>query len=98
MPELNYLITIGLVMILLGLFLVVFWTITRSVQQSTKSEDNISSAEKKKERIKGGGVVMIGPLPVVFGTDKKYAIIAMILAIVLMLLYIAFLKYGPVGN
>ncbi len=92
MPELNYLITIGLIIILLGLFLVVFWTITHSVQQSTESEDDISPAEKKKERIKGGGVVMIGPLPLVFGTDKKYAIIAMLLAIVLMLLYIAFLK------
>ena len=33
--------------------------------------------------VKGGGVVMIGPIPIVFGSDAKWASIAMILAMVL---------------
>lgn len=45
---------------------------------------------KKKKRVKGGGVILIGPIPIVFG-DSKYAVISLILAIVLMLLSIALL-------
>ncbi len=92
MPELNLLIMIGVVMIMLGLFLMVFWMITRSVQKSSGVNVSPEGKEEKDERIKGGGVIMIGPVPVVFGTDKKYAILAMTLTIVLMLLVIMFLK------
>ena len=37
--------------------------------------------------VKGGGVVMIGPIPLVFGSDPKWASAAMVLAIVLILVY-----------
>ena len=42
---------------------------------------------KPKKKVKTGGVVLIGPVPIVFG-DSKYAVYALILAIVLMLLSI----------
>ena len=38
--------------------------------------------------VKGGGVVMIGPVPIVFGSDMKWASVAMALAIVLVVLAI----------
>ncbi len=38
--------------------------------------------------VEGGGVIMIGPIPIVFGTQRG-ATLAMILAIILMLLWIA---------
>ncbi|WP_456478758.1 TIGR00304 family membrane protein [Geoglobus ahangari] len=44
--------------------------------------------EEKKVEVRGGGVVLIGPIPIVFG-DSKYAVYALILSIVLMLLAIA---------
>ncbi|AKG92488.1 TIGR00304 family protein [Geoglobus ahangari] len=44
--------------------------------------------DEKKVEVKGGGVVLIGPIPIVFG-DSKYAVYALILSIVLMLLAIA---------
>jgi len=37
----------------------------------------------RKGRIKGGGIVFIGPVPVVFGADKKWTEYMMILAILL---------------
>ncbi|MCY0868602.1 MAG: DUF131 domain-containing protein [Desulfurococcus sp.] len=40
----------------------------------------------EKEEVKGGVVLVIGPLPVVFGSDEKTSSILMILAIVLTLL------------
>lgn len=39
-----------------------------------------------KSEVKAGGVVMIGPIPIIFGSDKESAKTAIILAIILMLL------------
>ena len=36
---------------------------------------------------KGAGVVMIGPIPIVFGSDAKWASVAIVLAIALILVY-----------
>ncbi len=43
---------------------------------------------KGSSRVEGGGVVVIGPIPIVFGTSIKVTKMLMILAIVLMLLTI----------
>ena len=37
-------------------------------------------------KVEGGGVVMIGPIPIIFGSDAKWASIAAVLAIVLIIL------------
>ncbi|HKT22740.1 MAG TPA: DUF131 domain-containing protein [Nitrososphaerales archaeon] len=36
--------------------------------------------------VKGAGVVMIGPIPIIFGSDAKWASIAMVLAIILVVI------------
>jgi uncharacterized protein (TIGR00304 family) len=46
--------------------------------------------KKKKREVKAGGVVLIGPIPIVFG-DSKYAVYALILTIVLMVMSIILL-------
>jgi uncharacterized protein (TIGR00304 family) len=71
-----------------GFFLITFGMM-RSAQ---KSEERDAGQETGRKRVKGGGVILIGPIPIVFGTDKKYALILMIMAIVLMPLAIIFLK------
>ncbi len=40
--------------------------------------------------VKGGGVVLIGPIPIVFGSDAKWASVAIGLAIVLIALALVF--------
>ena len=42
--------------------------------------------ESGRTEVKGGGVVMIGPIPIIFGSDAKWASVAIVLAIVLVLL------------
>ena len=42
--------------------------------------------EGGRTEVKGGGVVMIGPIPIIFGSDAKWASVAIVLAIVLVLL------------
>jgi uncharacterized protein (TIGR00304 family) len=83
MPE-TLLTMPGIILIMLGLFSIVFWMISRSIRENP--------GEKTKENIKSGGVVMIGPVPVIFGSDKKSALIVILLAIVLMILAIILIK------
>ena len=40
---------------------------------------------EKKTSIKGGGVILIGPIPIVFGSNRKTALVMMIVAIILIL-------------
>jgi uncharacterized protein (TIGR00304 family) len=43
-------------------------------------------ARKVESEIKAGGVIMLGPIPIIFGSDKESAKTAAVLAIILMLL------------
>lgn len=49
---------------------------------------SVASSRKGETEVKGGAVVMIGPIPIVFGSDARWASAAIILAIVLMLVTI----------
>jgi uncharacterized protein (TIGR00304 family) len=83
-PDWTFLIIAGSFVIILGFLLVAFGM--------KEASDEEKPAGTGKTKVKGGGVILIGPIPVVFGTDKKSALLMMILAIVLMLLLIVFLK------
>ena len=68
----NLLFNIGLLIFLAGFaigILAIFVAILRSARGTG--------------RVRGGGVVMIGPVPIVFGTDKESARILVLLGIVL---------------
>lgn len=39
-----------------------------------------------KRRVKGGGAIIIGPIPIIFGTDKQSVKIILILSIILVVL------------
>ena len=75
----SFLFNIGLLLALAGVALVIvaiFVAILRSARGTGK--------------VRGGGVVMIGPVPIVFGTDKESARILILLAIVLMIVLLLF--------
>ncbi|MCS7093842.1 MAG: DUF131 domain-containing protein [Candidatus Aenigmarchaeota archaeon] len=42
---------------------------------------------KQKTKIEGGGVVLIGPIPIVFGTSYQIVIILLILTLTLLLIF-----------
>lgn len=46
----------------------------------------------KNKRFKGGGVVFIGPIPIVFGSSWKVALLLMILAVIFIVIYVFFLN------
>lgn len=45
------------------------------------------------KRVDFGGLIMIGPVPIDFGSDKRSALIAIIIVIFLVMLAIIFLKW-----
>ncbi len=46
----------------------------------------LKSSESSESGVKGAGVIMVGPIPLVFGSDAKWASVAIALAVVLLLL------------
>lgn len=52
-------------------------------------------AGKAKSKIRGGGVIMLGPIPIVFGSDKESVKTAIILAIILMVLSLLLFRGVP---
>jgi uncharacterized protein (TIGR00304 family) len=87
MPDWTFLITAGSFLIILGFLLV-----ASGMMGEEEPDEERPVGTGKERKVKGGGVIFIGPVPVIFGTDKKSALFMMILAIVLMLLLIVFLK------
>ncbi len=54
----------------------------------------VFTAAKDKGKVKGGGVVMIGPFPIIFGTDKESVKIILVLSIVLIVLLLVFMLFS----
>lgn len=79
----NELAILGVILIIIGI-IVVLAAFTR---------EGLSSGEDKRE-IRGGGVIMIGPIPLIFGTDRKSATTAIILALILVVLTYFLLRTG----
>ncbi len=51
--------------------------------------DSLRESREEGRRVEAGGVLIIGPLPIVLGTSERVARIVLILAIVLTVLAIA---------
>ncbi len=49
---------------------------------------------KRSGKVRGGGAIIIGPIPIVFGTDKQSVKVILILSIVLVALLIVFMMFS----
>ncbi len=56
----------------------------------------LSAGKKENAKVKGAGVIMIGPIPIIFGTDKQsiktVIALALALTIALIILYLFMLR------
>lgn len=73
---------LGLVLVVVGLVVVVVSLIFAS-RRYRSSEANTD--------VRGAGVIMIGPIPIIFGTDKKSVKEVLMLALVLTLMVLIFI-------
>lgn len=79
MVNANYILIVGVAAVIIG-FILIF--VGMALHSSFKTGD-----------VKSGGVILIGPIPIIFGTDRGMVFTAVILAIVLMLIsYILFYR------
>ena len=79
------LFAVGLTVVFLGLILL---TLGLLLEMRKKSEEE--QEEKNEQKTEYGGVIFIGPIPIVFGSNKKIAktmlIIGIVIFVVLMIL------------
>jgi Protein of unknown function DUF131. len=79
------LLLLGILMIISGIMILMLDSIMRE-RRYEEMEETVMPAERRTD-IKGGAVVMIGPLPVVIGSDQRMAAVLMVLAITLMAIW-----------
>jgi uncharacterized protein (TIGR00304 family) len=68
---------VGLVLIFVGILIIVFAVLLLSVRSVKKQE---------KGKVSVGGAVIIGPIPIIFGTDKKAVKTVLLLSLSLTIL------------
>jgi len=68
---------VGITLIFIGVLIVILAFLLGSIRSG------------RKVKARGGGAVIIGPIPIVFGTDKKMVKTMLVLAIVLTVLVLA---------
>ena len=79
----NYIsiILIGFAVVIIGILIIFIGSALQSSSSSSKTEVHTS------------GVILIGPIPIIFGNDKGLVLVAVIIAVILMILsYILFYK------
>ena len=71
---------VGIILILVGFFVTFVATVLL-----------FFAAFKGKGKVKGGGAVITGPFPIIFGTDKESVRILLLLSIILIALLLVFM-------
>ena len=81
--DLTIFYTLGIVLIVVGIIVIVAAIILASV------------GDAKKGKLSAAGVIMIGPIPIIFGTDKKSVktVLALALALTIVALIIIIINY-----
>ncbi len=80
--ELDFLNTLGIALIVVGVIVIISALILASSHRSEKDKGEVA------------GIVMIGPIPIIFGTDKKSVKTVLILALAITVaLIIAIILY-----
>jgi len=71
------LLSIGILLIFLGFALAILAIILIILRQPAKG------------KVRGGAVIFIGPIPIIFGTDKRIAALALIFAVSILAIMLA---------
>jgi uncharacterized protein (TIGR00304 family) len=75
---------LGFIFIFIAIILFIFGFV-KSVESTYLQYEEDEYSPRKKTIIKGGGVVLVGPIPIVFGSNWKIALILMLVAIIIIL-------------
>jgi len=76
-------ITLGFLLVFIGILVILAGMLSMAYQSWKTGGEGI---EKPETGVRGAGVIMIGPIPIIFGTNVAALKLVMILAIVLMVI------------
>ena len=89
-------ITLGFILVLAGVLLLIIGTLSMAYHAIYKSGAGEGAGEGHEgTAVRGGGVIMIGPIPIIFGTDVGALKVVMILALLLMIVAVILLFVLP---
>lgn len=88
----NLLILAGFGVVMLGILMIFIG----SVLQSATSEQSNSDSDSSNTNIQTGGVIMIGPIPIIFGNNKGMVGVSVAFAIILMIVYFILFYRGRI--
>ena len=80
---------VGVLLLMLSFFLFILGFTPKKLNQQPPSPQDQSG---QKPIVKGGGIILVGPIPILFGSSWKIAL-ALILATVLLSVLVYFLFY-----
>jgi uncharacterized protein (TIGR00304 family) len=80
---------LGIILIILGLAIMFSPMVSPKPVQEIEEKDDRGEPKTSeyKHKVKGGAIIMIGPLPIVVGSDSKTASFLMILALIIMIFW-----------
>jgi uncharacterized protein (TIGR00304 family) len=83
LAETELLYSVGIALIFAGILIIILAVLLLSIRSAGKG------------KFKGGGAVIIGPVPIIFGTDKKSLKTVLVLSLVLtvLLLVVIIVQY-----
>lgn len=85
---------LGFILVFVAILLFMFGFVSSATTSGSLHVDNEDEDvyPRKKKSVKGGGVVIIGPIPIIFGSSWKIAVIMMIVAIILIITIVLALR------
>lgn len=86
LADLGFLIAAGFVLVIVGIVVIVAAIIRASNRQHSEKDEG-----EGENHVKAVGVIMIGPIPIIFGTDKKSVKTVLALALVLSIVFLIIL-------
>ena len=78
------LMAIGLIMIAIGLIMLL-WPEDKKDEQYKEDQQKENT---ERTQVKGGAIIMIGPVPIVIGSDRRTTVLLMLIALAIMILWI----------
>ncbi len=88
----NLLILTGFGVVMLGIVMIFLGTMLQSSSDNQANSDSDGSSTN----IQTGGVIMIGPIPIIFGNNKGMIGVSVAFAIVLMVIYFLLFYRGRI--
>jgi len=72
----NLLISAGFGLVMLGVLMIFLGSV---LQSSTNNQVNSGDSDSSKTNVQTGGVIMIGPIPIIFGNNKEMVGVSVVL-------------------